>query len=207
MHSGGSERIAARVTAGIVIGVAIGVTTSLAQAHLHQPWAALANSASPWLLGAYAAGALQVRRRAAVIMGLTACVAELAAYYLMTAARSYPLSGAYVVFWAICAIVGGPLFGCAGWAWRRGRGWPRVLGASLLPATFVAEAGGAYGLRLHCQSAALLYLAIGLALLVAAAWLVGQPGPTLLCTMLVAVPGIIVYGPLLAVAAGGGFTA
>ena len=207
MRSAGGERLAIRVVAGILIGVVIGVTTSFAQARLDQPWAALANSASPWLLGAYAAGAVQVRRGVAVGIGLAACVAEVAAYYLTSAARGYAVIGAYGAFWAVCAVVGGPLFGWAGWAWRRETGRARVLGASILPATFVAEAVGAYVLRLHYRSAALLYLVLGLVLLAAVAWPVRRLGPTVLCTVLVALPGIIVYGPLLAVAAGGSFTA
>lgn len=205
MHSGRGERVAKRVSAGILIGIVIGVTTSFGQAYLPEPWAALVNSASPWLLGAYAAGAVQVRRGTAVGLGFAACVAELAAYYLTTAARGYPAGESYVVFWAMCAVAGGPLFGWAGWAWRRGTGWSRVLGASLLPATFLAEAVGSYGMRLHYQSDFLLFLLLGLALLVVAAWPVRRPRPTLACTMLVAVAGMIVYGPLLAVV-GGGFT-
>jgi hypothetical protein len=86
-------------------------------------------------------------------------------------------------------------------------GWHRVLGASILPVTFIAEAVGAYGLRLHYQSAALFYLVLGLVLLAAVAWPVRRQGLTVLCTLLVATLGIFVYGPLLAVAAGGSFTA
>ncbi|HET7017534.1 MAG TPA: DUF6518 family protein [Streptosporangiaceae bacterium] len=44
------DRSAARIAAGVAIGVAVGVATWFAQAHLDLPWAALANSASPWLL-------------------------------------------------------------------------------------------------------------------------------------------------------------
>ena len=48
--------------AAAVIGIAIGVATARLQPHLSQPWNALANSASPWLLGGFAAGALARRR-------------------------------------------------------------------------------------------------------------------------------------------------
>jgi hypothetical protein len=46
----------------------------------------------------------------------------------------------------------------------------RAIGAALLPGTFIAEGIGAYLLRLHCGSAALLYVVIGVGLLAVIAW-------------------------------------
>jgi hypothetical protein len=47
-----------RLLAAATIGIVIGALTSFGQAHLNLPWSALVNSASPWLLGGFAAGAL-----------------------------------------------------------------------------------------------------------------------------------------------------
>jgi Family of unknown function (DUF6518) len=61
------------------------------------------------------------------------------------AARGYSGGHEWIAFWTVCAVVGGPLFGWAGWTWRRGAGRMRAAGAALLPATFLAEGTGGYG--------------------------------------------------------------
>ena len=190
-----------RLGAVIAIGAGIGVATSFAQARLSMPWAALANSASPWLAGGFAAGALQSRRGAAVAAGLSACVLEVLAYYATSMARGFPASHAYIVFWTVCAIAGGPLFGLAGWAWRRETGRARVVGGAFLPGTFIAEGIGAYLLRLHDDSAAWLYLVIGAALLIVIAWPLRRL-ELLLWTSAVTVVGLVAFGPLLEAVAG-----
>ena len=193
---GAGERPAARLGAVIAIGVAIGVATSFAQARLSMPWAALANSASPWLAGGFVAGALQSRRGTAIAAGLSACVLEVLGYYVTSMARGFPASHAYIIFWTVCALAGGPVFGLAGWAWRRETGRARAIGAAFLPGTFIAEGIGAYLLRLHYDSAAALYLVIGAALLIVVAWPVRRLD-LLIWTGAVTVAGLIAFGPLL----------
>jgi hypothetical protein len=192
---------AAWTGAALVIGAGIGVATSFAQARLSMPWAALANSASPWLAGGFVAGALQSRRGTAVATGLSACVLEVLGYYGTSMARGFPASHAYIVFWMACALAGGPVFGLAGWAWRRATGRSRVIGAAFLPGTFFAEAIGAYLLRLHDESAAVLYLVMGTALLAVVGWPVRRRS-LLAWTGAVAVVGLIAFGPLLEAVAG-----
>jgi Family of unknown function (DUF6518) len=195
-RSGTGTRAVARLGAGLAIGAAIGVATSFAQAWLSMPWDALANSASPWLAGGFAAGALQSRRGGAVAAGLSACVLEVLGYYATSIARGFPASHAYIIFWTVCALAGGPLFGLAGWAWRHAAGRARVIGAAFLPGTFIAEGIGAYLLRLHYPWGAVLYLAIGAVLL----FVVGRSArrlDLLAWTGVVTVVGLIAYGPLL----------
>ena len=48
-------------------------------------------------------------------------------------------SHAELVFWGICALVGGPVFGAAGWNFRRGVGRVRGLGVATLAASFLAR--------------------------------------------------------------------
>jgi Family of unknown function (DUF6518) len=172
-----------RLSAVIAIGVAIGVATSFMQASLSTPWAALANSASPWLAAGFACGAVQSRRGTAIAAGLSACVLEVLAYYVASMSRGFPASQAYIVFWTVCALVGGPLFGLAGWAWRRGTGRSRIIGAAFLPGTFIAEAVGAY-------------------LLVLVAWQVRRL-ELLAWTGAVTAVGLVAFGPLLEAIAGG----
>jgi Family of unknown function (DUF6518) len=66
-----------------------------------------------------------------------------------------------VLFWALCAVVGGPVFGWAGWQWWNGGGPARALGASVLPAAFFAEAVVVYAIRLGYWSSAVLFALIG----------------------------------------------
>ena len=191
-----------RLSAVIAIGVAIGVATSFLQAPLSMPWAALANSASPWLTAGFFCGALQSRRGTAIAAGLSASVLEVLGYYVTSMSRGFPASYAYIVFWTVCALVGGPLFGLAGWAWRRGTGRSRIIGAAFLPGTFIAEAVGAYLLRLHYGSAAVLYLVIGAVLLILVAWPVRRL-ELLAWTGAVTAVGLVAFGPLLEAIAGG----
>jgi len=191
---------------GTLIGAAMGVATALAQPHAQRPWSALVNSASPWLLAAFVAGALRARPAPAAVAGLATCLVEVGAYFLTWDARHVLVPNAYGSFWTICAVTGGPAAGLAGWAWRRGT--PRVhgLGAAFLPGTFLAEALGAYGLRLHYEPAEAIFLAIGVALFALLAWpgtglgLITQPasGPVILgWTAFFTVAGMLIYGPLL----------
>jgi hypothetical protein len=196
-HQG--DRLAVRIAAAVAIGVVVGCATSFAQAHLAMPWAALANSASPWLLGGFAAGALQLRRGTGIAAGFIACVLEVVSYYVTSAARGFPVSHAWIAFWAACALVGGPVFGWAGWAWRRATGWWQALGVSLAAGTFLAESLGAYEFRLHHDSSAALYLVIGVILMLLLLLPLGRQSARSLvaCTLIVTAVGFLIYGPLL----------
>jgi hypothetical protein len=197
--------------AAAAIGIVVGVVTSFAQAKLNLPWLALANSASPWLLGGFVAGALQARRNAAVVAGLGACVLEVIGYYVTAAARGYPVNRAEIVFWVVCAVFGGPLFGWAGWTWLRASDRLRPWGAGLAPATFLAEAIGTYELRLHYRTAVVLYVAIALALLaivtLSSRAVRERPLGVIVSTAAASLVGIAIYWRLLSVVAGVHFSA
>jgi len=144
----------------LVAGTAVGVATSFGQAVLDGAWAALVNSASPWLVVAFAAGACARRMPVAVPVGMLACLCEVAGYYVVTAARGYAVAESEIVFWSACAIVGGPLFGAAGLAW-----WRRSpVGTAVPGAAFLAESLGLYASVLHYWSTAILYAAIAVPL-------------------------------------------
>jgi hypothetical protein len=201
------------VSAGVVgafIGGLIGAGTLVTQPHVGQPWSALVNSSSPWLIGGFVAGALPARRdpgrNPAVLAGLVTLLAEVAAYFGTAATLNIPVMHDYVAFWTMCAVAGGPVAGCAGWAWRWGGPRAHALGAAFLPASFIAEAFGAYGLRLHYGPGITMFLVIGAALFILLAWpgtglgLVTSPtrGPVILVwTAALCGAGILVYGPLL----------
>ncbi len=145
-----------------MVGLTVGALTSLLQQYLNAPWLSLVNAVSPWLIPMFALGALFRRPAAAAAAGGLTGLLELAGYYATAAARGYPTHG-YLLFWTLCAVAGGPLYGIAGWAWwRAARPW-RSLGAACLPAAFFAEATVVYAARLHYWSSAILFIALGAA--------------------------------------------
>ncbi len=194
-----------------LVGLVIATATSFAQAWLNGSWQALANSASPFLLGAFVAGAIQVRRAVAITAGLGSCVLEVVAYYIVTSARGFAVSTSEILFWGVCAMVGGPVFGWAGWAWRRAPLPLRAVGAAFLPATFVAEAIGTYLLRLHYGADAVLFAVIGIVAFAVLTWRTHPARAVLatagLTTAVLTVVGIALYWLGLDAAAGVAFGA
>jgi hypothetical protein len=200
------SRAVSSAIVGALIGALIGAATALVQPHVGEPWAALVNSSSPWLLGGFIAGALHTRRNPATLAGLSTLLVEVGAYFVTTDVLHIPAMHDYVLFWTVCAVAGGPIAGCAGWAWRWGGPRAHGFGAAFLPGSFIAEAFGAYGLRLHYEPALAMFLIIGTVLFALMAWpgtglgLIATParGPVILAwTAAFAVAGILIYGPLL----------
>ena len=148
----------------LVLGTAVGVLTSDLQAHLNGSWESLANAISPWLAPAFAVGALTRRPMQAAIVGVAVCLSEVGGYYATASEHGHPTGLAPVLFWACGAVVGGQLFGVAGWMWRNAAGWYQGLGIALLSAAFFAEAAN-YVRALGQDGSALLFTAIGVALI------------------------------------------
>jgi hypothetical protein len=195
------------VLIGGLLGLLIGTATSFAQIGLNGTWQALSNSASPWLTGAFVAGAIQLRRNWAIGVGLGACLLEVAAYYVITPLRGHPANYSEIIFWGVCALVGGPVFGWAGWTWRRANSSLRPIGGSFLPATFIAEAIGTYQLRLHYRGDEVLYAAIGLVLFAVVAISSLRPARALAATTAIVAIGTVVYWLCVDAAAGATFGA
>jgi hypothetical protein len=158
------SRVGLRVALVIGVGLAVGVLTSVGQTYLGGALNAFVNSASAWLVAPFLVGRVMTTRRGAAGAGLAAALAQLAGYYLTAHLRGYPAGGAIVVFWAGCALVGGPLFGVAGHLWRTGSPHLRGLGSTLLPAVFLAEGLWVYLHELHYTATAALWIGIGIAL-------------------------------------------
>jgi hypothetical protein len=150
------------VVVALAMGLAVGILTSFLQARLDFPWLALVNAASPWLTTAFVAGALQLRLQTAMLVGLAATTLEVVGYYSTSELRGFGISMSSVTMWSVCAVVGGPVFGAAGHAWRRAA--PTGLGAALLVAAYASEAAVAYHFRLSYTSTAVLFGVIALLL-------------------------------------------
>lgn len=149
MQRHGRARLLIRMAAILVVGLGVGIATSLLQPELRAPWLSLANAASPWLTPMFFLGAFRRRPWGAALVGATTGLLELLGFFAIAAVRGDASAHSLVLFWVACALLGGPIFGLAGWLWWRG---PRVLsafGGALLPAAFFAEAAVIYGWRLH----------------------------------------------------------
>ncbi len=159
------------------LGLCVGALTSVLQAHLDFPWLALVNAVSPWLTTAFVAGALQERLRTALWVGAVATAMQVVGYYATAELRGYDASMTYVVLWSVCAVVGGPVFGAAGFSWRRAA--PAGLGAAALVAAYASEALVSYELRLGYTSSAVLFLVVAVGLAVGLGRHRGQLGAML----------------------------
>ena len=162
-----ADRERMRTLVVVVVGLVVGVLTSFGQTHLVSALAPLANSASAWLVAPFVLGALMRARRGAAAAGLACALLQLAAYDGTSALRGFPVSTALIVFWAVCAAVGGPLFGVAGHIARRGRPAIRGLGGATLAAAFFAEGLWTYFHELHHDENGWLWVGIGAVVCVA----------------------------------------
>jgi hypothetical protein len=175
----------------LVVGLGVGIATSLLQPELRAPWLSLANAASPWLTPMFFLGAFRRRPWGAALVGATTGLLELLGFFAIAAVRGDASAHSLVLFWVACALLGGPIFGLAGWLWWRG---PRVLsafGGALLPAAFFAEAAVIYGWRLHYLPSAILFVAVGVGVLLLLGLRGWQHGPIALW-LLVAFPAGVV---------------
>jgi hypothetical protein len=142
-------------------GVAVGVATSFGQTYLSGAPSAFVNSASAWLLAPFFVGSRMSSDRRAAGAGLVVCALQLVGYYATSQLRGFSSGGAILVFWGLCALVGGPLFGVAGRIWKAGPDRLRGLGAAVLAAAFLAEGTWVYLHVLHRYATAALWIAIG----------------------------------------------
>jgi hypothetical protein len=159
-------RVEFRASIAVVTGLAVGAMTSAGQTHLGGALNAFVNSASAWLVAPYVLGRIMQTRRGGALAGLAVAIAQLLGYYLTAHLRGYPAGGSIVLFWAACALVGGPLFGLGGYVSRTGDRSLAGLGATLLPASFLAEGLWVYLHELHYRSTAAIWIAIGVFLAV-----------------------------------------
>jgi hypothetical protein len=77
--------------------------------------------------------------RSAAVAGTVTLLLAVVGYYAAAGFAGAGVSISAVMIWGGTAVVGGPVFGAAGWAWRQGDGrWPAIA-AALLGAVYLAE--------------------------------------------------------------------
>ncbi|MCZ2818471.1 DUF6518 family protein [Modestobacter sp. VKM Ac-2984] len=152
----------------VLIGLAWGAATSGLQTVLPWPFSGLANAVSPWVAPAFAIGALTKRPWVAAAAGALVCFGEVGGYYLVSMVRDFGVNPTMVMLWVATGVVGGPVFGAAGWCWRRVRSlrWTG-LSAALMGGVFLSEGAVGYGVYLHYTGDAVVFCTLGALLVVA----------------------------------------
>lgn len=124
----------------VVAGLATGMASQLGQSLLPDGWSQVANAISPWLLVAFLLGSRMPDRWWAALAGIAALALALVGYYALIELRyGYGASASSLLLWGSAAVVGGPVFGIAGWSWRFEAGWRRAAAVGLLAACAIAE--------------------------------------------------------------------
>ena len=166
-------RTAARIlVAALAAGLLLGVATQFLQGILPGPLNWLANSMSGWLVPAFAVGALAPAARLAAIPGPVLLYGALAGYQLAAHLRfGYGMSTTILLFWSVGAVVGGAVFGLAGWTWRHGGDRGKAAATGLLAALLLAEGFYLWSI-LPDPATGVLFAAVGLAVptLIGGSW-------------------------------------
>ena len=109
-------------TAAIAVGAALGITSRVADS-LAVPLQATAEAGGPWLVVAFAIGALASRLRDGAMLGATTLVCATATYYgYIEVVQNGAGRGSQVLIallWTTIGIGAGALFGALGCVWRK----------------------------------------------------------------------------------------
>src|SRR4051812_8645801 len=104
----------------LLAGVALGAVTRLAH-DLPPEWQFIAKVGVPWLLVAFAVGAMAGGSGRAAIAGAGSLVVAVLAYYALPHVLHRPYYTPLGLWWLVVAAPGGALFGALGYSWRSGR--------------------------------------------------------------------------------------
>jgi len=118
-------------------GLLLGVATRLAH-DLPPEWQFIARVGVPWLVVAFAVGALAGGTRRGALDGAVALVVAILAYYALPHVLNRPFYTPLGLWWLFVAVPGGAIFGALGAVWRGGRAVVPI--AALLSGALVAEA-------------------------------------------------------------------
>ena len=137
------------VLLGIALGLVLGAAGQLAPDLDRRLYPVVALGV-PWLVTAFAAGALLGERRGGAVAGATALVVGTLAYYALRVGfggggllgeHGFALRAAPVVIgWCVAAALGGAFFGLGGALWRRGGTAANLFGTALVSGALVGEA-------------------------------------------------------------------
>lgn len=142
--SGSRDRApVAEVALAVLVGIGIGALTSVLQGQLG-PMDPLFNSAGSWCVVAALLASRTRRAGLAVLVGVLVLWSLLGGYLLATELRDLTMSRTFLLFWAACGAVGGPVMGLAGSWLRHHEAWRAALAVAASAGLLLGEA--VYGL-------------------------------------------------------------
>ncbi|WP_240040977.1 DUF6518 family protein [Paenibacillus ginsengarvi] len=122
------------------VGIVVGILTVLGQEVLPGNWGSLANSGTAWLIPAFFVGGLGPSKlKAAVASILTLCGMVTGYYGYAMTIQDVAHSVFYILVWAGAAILGGLIFGIAGFLWGQDQGSKHKYGSALIGGVFITE--------------------------------------------------------------------
>ena len=191
--------LAVLATVGVA-GTMLGVLTAYGQSWLPEEVGSLANSSGSWALVAFGLALLARGPRTAAACGALALATLLAGYILGSEVRGFPSSARTMAFWAVAAVLAGPLLGVSShWVRTRRPTWA-ALGVGAMSGVLVGE--GVFGLIFVAATTSPPYwwgqvgVGIGLLVFVAGSRLRDSRERALAVatTVAVAVAFVVVYG-------------
>ncbi len=143
-------RLWKKILLSSVIGLAIGVLTVLGQGVLPGSWNWLANQGTVWLIPAFFAGALGSKKFQSAMLGIISLIGMVTGYYLYAMLiQNVPHSIYFILVWTGAAVVGGFIFGIAGFLWGKDHSSKHKFGSALIGGIFIAEGADKF---IHIES-------------------------------------------------------
>lgn len=134
-------RIAWRgLAAAVALGVLLGVFSSRGDGVGIMVVNGLANATSPWVIVAFAVGAVAASPGPGALAGAVALVAGVWTYYVGFLLGGHAFLLPFMGIWSAAAGAAGALFGAAGGAWRDRRDRWRTLAVAAVVGALLAEA-------------------------------------------------------------------
>lgn len=142
-----SERLLSAAHASVIaiVALALGGLTDLAQSWLPHAVGSLANSTGSWVVIVLLLSLSCRSRVAGAVCGATTLLALVVGYYSAAGLRDVPISITSVMFWALAAIVVGPVVGIAAVAMKYDRPWSAGAATGVVSGLLTGES--IYGLR------------------------------------------------------------
>ncbi|NBC72721.1 DUF6518 family protein [Paenibacillus sacheonensis] len=122
------------------VGIIVGVLTVLGQGVLPGNWGSLANSGTVWLIPAFFVGGWGPSKlKSAVASTLSLCGMIIGYYGYAMMIQDIAHSIFYILVWTGAAILGGLIFGMAGYLWGQDQGRKHKYGSALIGGVFITE--------------------------------------------------------------------
>lgn len=125
----------------VLLGTIVGILTIFGQGHLKGNWNSLANLGTVWLVPAFFISSTGHRKISSIISCSLCLIGEVIGYYcFQSLIYNYNfLVNYFTIIWLGCAIVGGVIFGLAGYLWYHKDEKFHGLGSALLSGVFLTD--------------------------------------------------------------------